>query len=202
MISSTVTRTLTIQPPGPIRVQTRSPAAYSALEREVRVGRPAAVRTHKRERAYKSGKIDWSFAQRYGCQLNPPKSRRHDHSFKHVASSIMRVGSLSDGNTIMTTEMGLVRPETLRHQVENVLEKPSRSALRTRRAADRTRVVRRRWASAWTLVREALRRLEAEKLVCSVPQKGPVVAIMSKQEATELYAIRGLLEGFAAGEFA
>lgn len=25
---------------------------------------------------------------------------------------------------------------------------------------------------------------------------------MSKQEATELYAIRGLLEGFAAGEFA
>jgi len=47
-----------------------------------------------------------------------------------------------------------------------------------------------------------LRRLEAEKLVRSVPHKGPVVAIMSKQEATELYAIRGLLEGFAAGEFA
>jgi DNA-binding GntR family transcriptional regulator len=33
-------------------------------------------------------------------------------------------------------------------------------------------------------------------------EMGPVVAIMSKQEATELYAIRGLLEGFAAGEFA
>jgi DNA-binding GntR family transcriptional regulator len=53
-----------------------------------------------------------------------------------------------------------------------------------------------------TSVREALRRLEAEKLVRSVPHKGPVVAVMSKQEATELYAIRGLLEGFAAGEFA
>ena len=52
---STVTCNLSYQPPGPIRIQTRSPAAYSALEREVRVGRPAAVRTHKRERAYKSG---------------------------------------------------------------------------------------------------------------------------------------------------
>ena len=29
-----------------------------------------------------------------------------------------------------------------------------------------------------------------------------MVAILSKQEATELYAIRGLLEGFATGEFA
>jgi DNA-binding GntR family transcriptional regulator len=47
-----------------------------------------------------------------------------------------------------------------------------------------------------------LRKLEAEKLVRSVPHKGPVVAVISKHEAGELYALRGLLEGFAAHEFA
>ncbi len=53
-----------------------------------------------------------------------------------------------------------------------------------------------------TPVRGTLRRLEAEKLVRSVPHKEPMVAIMSKQKAAELYAIRGLLEGFAGSEFA
>jgi DNA-binding GntR family transcriptional regulator len=102
----------------------------------------------------------------------------------------------------MTAEMGLVRPETLRHQVENVL----RQAITSGRFAPGARLIERELCETLgvsrTSVREALRRLEAEKLVRSVPHKGPVVAIMSKQEATELYAIRGLLEGFAAGEFA
>ncbi|GAB6852229.1 GntR family transcriptional regulator [Paraburkholderia kururiensis] len=53
-----------------------------------------------------------------------------------------------------------------------------------------------------TSVREALRKLEAEKLVRNVPHKGPVVAVMSREEAAELYALRALLEGFAAHEFA
>src|SRR5471032_1674276 len=102
----------------------------------------------------------------------------------------------------MTAEMGLVRPETLRHQVENVL----RQAIMSGRFAPGARLIERELCETLgvsrTSVREALRRLEAEKLVRSVPHKGPVVAIMSKQEATELYAIRGLLEGFATGEFA
>jgi DNA-binding GntR family transcriptional regulator len=102
----------------------------------------------------------------------------------------------------MTTEMGLVRPETLRHQVENVL----RQAIVSGRFAPGARLIERELCETLgvsrTSVREALRRLEAEKLVRSVPHKGPVVAIMSKREAAELYAIRGLLEGFAAGEFA
>ena len=102
----------------------------------------------------------------------------------------------------MTTEMSLVRPDTLRHQVENAL----RQAIMSGRFAPGARLIERELCETLgvsrTSVREALRRLEAEKLVRSVPHKGPVVAIMSKQEATELYAIRGLLEGFAAGEFA
>lgn len=102
----------------------------------------------------------------------------------------------------MTVEMGLVRPETLRHQVEHVL----RQAIMSGRFAPGARLIERELCETLgvsrTSVREALRRLEAEKLVRSVPHKGPVVAIMSKQEAADLYAIRGLLEGFATGEFA
>lgn len=109
---------------------------------------------------------------------------------------------MSDGNTIMSTDMGLVRPETLRHQVENVL----RQAIVTGRFAPGARLVERELCETLgvsrTSVREALRKLEAEKLVRSVPHKGPIVAVMSKEEAGELYALRGLLEGFAAHEFA
>lgn len=102
----------------------------------------------------------------------------------------------------MTAEMGLVRPETLRHQVENAL----RQAIVSGHFAPGARLIERELCETLgvsrTSVREALRRLEAEKLVRSVPHKGPVVAIMSKQEATQLYAIRALLEGFAAEAFA
>src|SRR5580698_5334841 len=117
-------------------------------------------------------------------------------------SSIMGHVKLSGGNTIMEADMGLVRPETLRHQVEHVI----RQAIMSGRFAPGARLIERELCETLgvsrTSIREALRRLEAEKLVCSVPHKGPTVAVISKQEASELYAIRGLLEGFAAGEFA
>jgi DNA-binding GntR family transcriptional regulator len=102
----------------------------------------------------------------------------------------------------MSTDMGLIRPETLRHQVENVL----RQAIMSGRFAPGARLIERELCETLgvsrTSVREALRKLEAEKLVRSVPRKGPIVAVISKQEASELYALRGLLEGFAAHEFA
>ena len=102
----------------------------------------------------------------------------------------------------MLTDMDLVRPETLRHQVENVL----RQAIVSGRFAPGARLIERELCETLgvsrTSVREALRRLEAEKLVRNVPHKGPIVAVMSKHEASELYALRGLLEGFAAHEFA
>lgn len=49
---------------------------------------------------------------------------------------------------------------------------------------------------------EALRNLEAEKLVEIAPHKGGVVASIALEEAREIYALREVLEGFAAGEFA
>ena len=49
-----------------------------------------------------------------------------------------------------------------------------------------------------TLVREALRQLEAEGWVENVPYRGPTVAAISAEEARELYEIRAVLEGWAA----
>jgi DNA-binding GntR family transcriptional regulator len=51
-------------------------------------------------------------------------------------------------------------------------------------------------------VREALRRLEAEKLVVIVPNRGPSVAEITWPEAEQIYRVRAILEGEAAAMFA
>lgn len=53
-----------------------------------------------------------------------------------------------------------------------------------------------------TSVREAIRQLEAEGLLVSVPHRGPEVRSISVEEARQLYAFRALLEGYAGEEFA
>jgi DNA-binding GntR family transcriptional regulator len=51
-------------------------------------------------------------------------------------------------------------------------------------------------------IREALRLLEADGLVNTVPHRGPVVSTISLEEAKQLYAARAVLEGFAGRECA
>ena len=53
-----------------------------------------------------------------------------------------------------------------------------------------------------TVIREALRQIEAEGLVEIIPNKGPVVRKLSAIEAQDLYCIRAVLEGLAARLFA
>ena len=53
-----------------------------------------------------------------------------------------------------------------------------------------------------TVIREALRQIEAEGLVEIIPNKGPVVRALSAVEAKDLYRIRAVLEGLAARLFA
>ncbi len=48
-----------------------------------------------------------------------------------------------------------------------------------------------------TSIREAVRQLEAEGLITSIPHRGPVVTRISVEEAQQLYAVRALLEGAA-----
>jgi DNA-binding GntR family transcriptional regulator len=56
--------------------------------------------------------------------------------------------------------------------------------------------------SSRTSVREALRQLEAEGLVEMVPNKGPIVAMISPAQARSIYQVRGALESLAGALFA
>ena len=51
-------------------------------------------------------------------------------------------------------------------------------------------------------IREALRLLEADGMVNTVPHRGPAVSTISLEEARQLYAARAVLEGFAGRECA
>jgi DNA-binding GntR family transcriptional regulator len=53
-----------------------------------------------------------------------------------------------------------------------------------------------------TSIREALRQLEAEGLVTTIPHRGPIVSTISVEEAEQLYDLRALLEGYAGRECA
>jgi DNA-binding GntR family transcriptional regulator len=53
-----------------------------------------------------------------------------------------------------------------------------------------------------TTVREVLRQLDAEGLVTTVPNRGTVVAAVTRERAAELYEVRAVLEAMAARQFA
>jgi len=52
-----------------------------------------------------------------------------------------------------------------------------------------------------TLVREALSQLVAEGLVQIIPHKGPIVSVMTGDEARGLYEVRAVLEALAGSQF-
>ena len=86
----------------------------------------------------------------------------------------------------------------LRQKVEGVL----REAIIDDRLAPGQRLTERELVAmtgvSRTLVREALRQLESEGLITVIPNRGPVVRELTIAEAQDLYAIRAVLEGFAA----
>lgn len=53
-----------------------------------------------------------------------------------------------------------------------------------------------------TSVREALRHLESEHLIETVPHRGPVVVALTAKDALDLYKVRAMLEGLVGEEFA
>jgi DNA-binding GntR family transcriptional regulator len=52
-----------------------------------------------------------------------------------------------------------------------------------------------------SLMREALRDLEAQGLISNVPHKGPAVAMLTRNDAREIYEVRSALEPMAAKLF-
>ena len=53
-----------------------------------------------------------------------------------------------------------------------------------------------------TLIREAMRQLEAEGLLQIVPHRGPIVAVLTADEAKDIYEVRAALEALAGAAFA
>lgn len=53
-----------------------------------------------------------------------------------------------------------------------------------------------------TSVREALRELESDGLIENIPNKGPIVARISRKQAQSIYEVRAVMEGLAARLFA
>ena len=93
------------------------------------------------------------------------------------------------------------KPQSLRSQVEDFL----REAILNGRFKPGERLIERELCEMLDVsrpsLREALRRLEAEKLITIVMHRGPVVASITEAEAAELYEIRALLESHAVHEF-
>ncbi len=53
-----------------------------------------------------------------------------------------------------------------------------------------------------TVVREALRQLESERLITMLPNTGPIVTILTDSEIRAIYVVRATLEGLAGKLFA
>lgn len=94
------------------------------------------------------------------------------------------------------------KPETLRSYVANYI----RQAILDGRFLPGDRLIERELCEMLNVsrppVREALRDLEADKLISKQPYRGPIVASISYQDAHDLYAYRCVLESFAAAQFA
>jgi DNA-binding GntR family transcriptional regulator len=90
----------------------------------------------------------------------------------------------------------------LRSQVVELLRRAIVSAEFAPGARLTERTLCARFAVSRTVVREALRQLESEGLVTTVPQRGPVVAVLTAADAAALYEVRAVLEALAGRAFA
>lgn len=59
-----------------------------------------------------------------------------------------------------------------------------------------------RFGVSRTVIRESLRHLESERLITLLPNRGPIVTVLSRHEIESLYEVRRNLEGLAGELFA
>lgn len=93
------------------------------------------------------------------------------------------------------------RPATVRKQAENQLRRAISEGHFAPGEHLPDRALQEMMQVSRTVVREAIRQLEAEGLVETVPHRGSFVKIISPDEARQIYAVREVLEALAAREF-
>jgi DNA-binding GntR family transcriptional regulator len=90
----------------------------------------------------------------------------------------------------------------IREQVESQV----RQAITTGRFRPGDRLIERELCAllgvSRTSLREALRQLEGDGLVVNIPHKGMIVAMVTREEAEEIYQVRAVVEGLAGRLFA
>lgn len=101
-------------------------------------------------------------------------------------------------------ERGVLRvvPQPVRRQVENGLRKAIITGLFPPGTHLSDRLLCETFGASRSVIREAIRLLEAEGLVVVQPNRGPFVACISVAEASEIYELREALEGLAGRGFA
>jgi GntR family transcriptional regulator, trigonelline degradation regulator len=103
---------------------------------------------------------------------------------------------LKDPNSLL-----IDRPPVLRSQVVERL----REAICDQRLPQGSRLIERQLCQmlgvSRTLVREALRQLEAEGFVVSTPHRGPSVASLNQDTVRSIYEVRAVLEALAGSLF-
>jgi DNA-binding GntR family transcriptional regulator len=108
-----------------------------------------------------------------------------------------------DGRCDNVTSLLVDRPwPRLRERVVEVL----RAAIRRGQFAPGERLTERKLGElvgvSRTVIREALRQLEADGLIDNIPYRGPTVAVYSRDQVIEIYDVRNALESHAAQLFA
>ena len=110
-------------------------------------------------------------------------------------SSLMKCGA--NGESLLVKR----EATTLRQQATNLL----RQAIIDQRFAPGTHLVERELCEmlgiSRTSVREALRHLDSEGLIQTIPHKGPIVASITPDDARNIYEVRASLEGMAGELF-
>src|SRR5215469_11492293 len=151
-------------------------------------------------------------ARRSALPSLPPPERGRSTRVAGRVGVTLQTNTLSDGEAepppasfgaTRGTAVPAIRRSAapLRHEVLEAL----RGAIVSGRLAPGARLIERELIAMMgvsrTVIREALRQLEAGGLVDGVPNRGAVVRELTLAEARDLYAIRALLEGLAARMF-
>ena len=89
-------------------------------------------------------------------------------------------------------------PQTLREKIaDSIREAIVKGTLKPGERVSEPELAE-RFGISRTPIREAIRQLESEGFLTAVPRKGAVVSPITEKDVKEFYAIKGVLEGYAA----